>query len=127
MPLQDLDFDKQPLCHKNNIQLKTSGAQIPMTQEHIDEIKRCASDIIYFTRNYVKVIAEDGPQLFELRDYQKEWIELCENNRFVIGKWSRQSGKCISKDSIVRVRIDGHEMKMKAGDLLSYAQSHKLA
>lgn len=104
--LKDLEFERTPsMCYKNNTLLKAMGIAIPITEEHEEEIKKCASDVIYFIKNYVKIITLDnGPQLFNLHEYQRKWIETCANNRFVIGKWSRQSGKCVTYDTMITVR-----------------------
>ena len=104
--IEDVDVEKEGRnCYKNNSLLMAKGVQLPLTQEHIDEIKKVANDIEYFIRTYVKIITLDsGPQLFGLHDYQKDWINKCQNNKFVIGKWSRQSGKCVTEDTMITVR-----------------------
>lgn len=106
MSVEDLpDIDKAALCYMNNELLKAHGVSLPMTQEQIDEITRVSNDILYFVKNYVKIMTlGKGVQYFALHDYQEEWIEACQNNRFVMGKWSRQSGKCVSPETTIRVR-----------------------
>ena len=60
----------------------------------LDEIRKCAKDPIYFIKNYIYINTKDhGMQLFGLRDYQEDVINKFHNNRFIISKWSRQSGK----------------------------------
>lgn len=121
MPLQDLpEIDKKTLCYLNNENLKSAGVKIPMTPEQIKEIKKCANDIIYFVKNYVKIVTlDDGVQNFHLYPYQEEWINTCYNNRFVMGKWSRQSGKCVSPETKVEIRKNGKEYNMEIGELHS--------
>lgn len=122
MALNDLEFDKNAICYMNNPLLRAANAAMPISQEHIEEIKKCRDDIIYFVRNYVKIITLDqGPQLFELHDYQEEWIKACKENRFVMGKWSRQSGKCVTGNTRVKIRHDGQEKEIKIKELLSLA------
>ena len=99
------DIDKKNLCYLNNENLKRHGVSLTLTEEQEKEIERVATDIIYFVSNYVKIVTlDDGVQYFNLYDYQKQWIEACYNHRFVIGKWSRQSGKCVSPDTKIRVK-----------------------
>ena len=63
----------------------------------IQEIIRCKTDIVYFLKTYVKIINLDkGLVPFKLYDYQKEFIELTQNNKRVIALQSRQSGKTIT-------------------------------
>ena len=106
MPIQDLpDIDKKSLCYMNNENLKAAGVKLPLTAEQILEIEKCANDIIYFVKNYVKIVTlDDGVQNFHLHPYQEEWINACYNNRFVMGKWSRQSGKCVSPETRIDLR-----------------------
>lgn len=89
----------------NNENLKAAGVKLPLTAEQILEIEKCANDIIYFVKNYVKIVTlDDGVQNFHLHPYQEEWINACYNNRFVMGKWSRQSGKCVSPETRIDLR-----------------------
>ena len=121
MSIQDLpDIDKKSLCYLNNENLKAAGVKLPLTAEQIQEIERCSNDIIYFVKNYVKIVTlDDGVQNFHLHPYQEEWINTCYNNRFVMGKWSRQSGKCVSPETTVRIRNKktGKEMKVSMQEL----------
>lgn len=125
MALKDLEcYDKSKLCYNNNTALKAAGVTIPMTKEQQDEIIRCRNDIIYFTENYVKIATnDDGIQNFILHEYQKEWIRTCADNRFVMGKWSRQSGKCVSGDTMVTVRNkrSGEVVTLPIADLFALA------
>lgn len=106
MSIPDLpDIDKKSLCFLNNETLKGAGVKLPLTAEQILEIEKCTTDIIYFVKNYVKIVTlDDGVQNFHLYPYQEEWINACYNNRFVMGKWSRQSGKCVSPETKIRLR-----------------------
>lgn len=123
--VEDLpDIDKKSLCYLNNENLKAAGVKLPMTAEQIQEIERCSRDIIYFVKNYVKIVTlDDGVQNFHLYPYQEEWINACYNNRFVMGKWSRQSGKCVSPGTMITVRHDGVEEKIAIDKLFERVQS----
>jgi len=106
MSIPDLpDIDKKSLCYLHNENLKAAGVKLPLTAEQILEIEKCTTDIIYFVKNYVRIVTlDDGVQNFHLYPYQEEWITACYNNRFVMGKWSRQSGKCVSPETKIRLR-----------------------
>ena len=117
------DIDKKTLCYLNNEKLKAARVKLPLTAEQVLEIEKCSTDIIYFVKNYVKIVTlDEGIQNFHLYPYQEEWIESCYNNRFVMGKWSRQSGKCVSPESKIQIRHkkSGQEMEV------SMAEFHKM-
>ena len=77
-----------------NSNLKAAGVEVPFTEENVKEFKKCAEDPIYFIKNYVKIVSLDkGLVPFELYDFQEDIVEKVHNNRFVIAKLPRQSGK----------------------------------
>ena len=77
-----------------NPNLKPEGVQIDFTEEQVKEYMKCAKDPIYFIEKYIKVVSLDkGLVPFDLYDYQKDIVDKVHNNRFVIAKLPRQSGK----------------------------------
>ena len=65
------------------------------TPEEIEEIAKCAKDIIYFSNKYCWCLqGTKGFQPITLRDYQEEMLKEYQNNRFNITLSSRQVGKC---------------------------------
>lgn len=85
---------KDPNSYLGNPRLKAPGMKIPFTQEQLDEYMKCAQDPVYFAEKYIKIVSLDkGIVPFEMRDYQKDMTRKLQNNRFVIAKCSRQSGK----------------------------------
>jgi hypothetical protein len=77
-----------------NTNLKPEGQRLEFTKEQIEEYIKCAKDPSYFISKYIKVISLDkGLVPFEMYPYQNKMIELIHNNRFVIAKLPRQSGK----------------------------------
>ena len=77
-----------------NPNLKEAGIKIDYTEDQIREYLRCANDPIYFIRKYVKVVSLDrGLVPFDLYDYQENMINKMHNNRYLIAKLPRQSGK----------------------------------
>jgi len=80
--------------YKNNKRLKGAGAIIEFERWQLEEIIKCSQDPIYFIEKYVKIVHVDhGIVNFELYDYQKEIVDLTMNNRFILMKLPRQSGK----------------------------------
>jgi len=77
-----------------NSNLKPEGQEIQFTKEQIEEYLKCSKDPGYFISKYIKVVSLDaGLVPFEMYSYQKKMIETIHNNRFVIAKLPRQSGK----------------------------------
>ena len=77
-----------------NPNLKAVGVKIDFTEEQIQEYIKCAKDPAYFVKKYIKVVSLDqGLVPFDLYDYQEDIIDKVHNNRFVIAKLPRQSGK----------------------------------
>lgn len=82
---------------RDNPKLKKLNVDLSYTKKQAFEIKKCISDPIYFINNYVQIVTlDDGIQPFKLWEFQKELIRLINNERFVIVKLPRQTGKTSS-------------------------------
>ena len=90
--------DKQiPDAYLGNPNLKPANVPVHFTPEQVEEYLKCQKDPIYFIENYVKIITLDkGVQPFKPWDFQKELLSAVHQNRFVITKYPRQSGKSTS-------------------------------
>lgn len=77
-----------------NPNLKPVGVQQQFTPKQVQEYIKCSNDPIYFIQNYVKIVSVDkGLVGFDMYDYQQSLIKTLHDNRFVIGKLPRQTGK----------------------------------
>jgi hypothetical protein len=77
-----------------NSNLKAAGVNVNFSPEQIEEYVKCSQDPLYFIKNYVKIVSLDkGLVPFEPYDYQENMIRTIHENRFVIGKLPRQTGK----------------------------------
>jgi len=77
-----------------NPNLKPAGVEIEYTKEQVKEYIKCAQDPKYFIQKYIKVVSlDEGLVPFEMYDYQNDIVDTVHNNRFVIAKLPRQSGK----------------------------------
>lgn len=82
------------------------------TPEEMEEWLKCAADPVYFATNYIKIVHVDrGLIPFEMWDFQKEMMKLMHENRFVIGKLSRQVGKSLTTVSYILWYILFNEQK----------------
>lgn len=99
---------------KGNMGVRKGGIAFAMTKEEQDEYIKCAVDINYFAEKYCKIKLEDGStNNMRLRDYQKEILDLFNNNRFSILLASRQIGKCFEQTSTILIYNDNGEVVKK--------------
>jgi hypothetical protein len=106
--------------YRANPCLKRCNVQIDYTEEELTEYIKCSQDPIYFIENYVKIINVDlGLIPFKLWDFQKELINAIHDNRRVIGRIGRQSGKCLYFKGLVKIRNKqtGEIQEIAIGDL----------
>jgi hypothetical protein len=82
------------LSYRGNPNLKRVGEVLYFEKHHIEEIKKCSDDPIYFIEHYCKIVSLDrGEILFKLYDCQKRKVKAILDERFVLNMESRQSGK----------------------------------
>lgn len=96
------------------------------TQQEIDEYVKCASDPVYFTKKYMKIIHVDkGLVPFDMWNFQEDMIRTFHSNRFSICKLPRQVGKCVFKETyiVVRDRKTGLEYNTTIGNLYEIAKN----
>ena len=80
--------------YNGNVKIKKTGIAQQFTPEQIEEYIRCKHDIIYFVKNYCKIIAlGKGLQLLDLYEFQERMINAYNDRRFVINLLPRQMGK----------------------------------
>ena len=93
-----------------NPQLKKAGVQIEYTEEQIGEYVKCAKDMAYFIRNYVKIVNVDkGLVNFDLYPFQENMLNMFKKHRFVMTKMPRQSGKSTTVVAFMLWKILFHD------------------
>ncbi len=83
--------------YNGNTKLRRINTSLGYTAEQVLEFNKCIDDPLYFCK-YVKIRVQDNTELEEFTpyDYQKNTIKTIHDNRFVITKFPRQSGKSTS-------------------------------
>ena len=77
-----------------NQNLKSSGVAQDFTKEQIEEYVKCSQDPAYFIKQYIKIVSlDEGLVPFDLWDFQEDIVDKIHDNRFVIAKLPRQTGK----------------------------------
>ena len=79
---------------QGNDNLNRSGDKHEFTLEQIKEILKCKNDPIYFIKNYIEIInLDEGQVKFKLYPFQEKLIRMVHENKRIIAKCPRQSGK----------------------------------
>jgi len=74
--------------------LKKGHVQIKYTDEMREEFVKCRDDIVYFVRNYLRIVHIDhGLVMFDLYEFQEDMLRAMKDNRFFVAKCPRQVGK----------------------------------
>jgi len=95
-------MSKKHKGYLGNSNLKEAGIHIDYTPEQVQEYIKCAKDPTYFIRNYIKIVSLDrGLVPFDLYDYQEDIVQKMHDNRFIIAKLPRQSGKSTTMVSYI--------------------------
>ena len=86
--------------------VKTPQMEIEYTPEMVSDLVKCSEDILYFL-NFVTIVTIDGGRK-KLGDllypFQKEMIKMCKDNRYLCFLFCRQSGKCVSYNTKIKIR-----------------------
>jgi len=95
--LIDIKGSKNSPFFSNDIQLRRSGITFEYTQDEMEELRRCAEDVVYFTQKYVYVLTDEGRvKMEQLRPYQKEiLLAFVKNDRNILMA-ARQMGKTVT-------------------------------
>lgn len=85
--------------------IKRANLETEFTPEQVMDLAKCATDPIYFMRNYMMVMHPvKGTIPFDLYDYQENAINAFKNNKDVIVRCSRQAGKCVLNNTLYTIR-----------------------
>ena len=82
--------------HENDPELRKGQILFEYTEWELEEMRRCAEDVVYFANKYCKVMTDDGIQKINLRDYQVQILDQYQTHRKNIFVSPRQSGKTIT-------------------------------
>ena len=82
--------------HENDPELRKGQILFEYTEWELEEMRRCAEDVVYFANKYCKVMTDDGIQKIDLRDYQIQILNQYQTHRKNIFVSPRQSGKTIT-------------------------------
>ena len=74
--------------------LKSAHVPQDWSEKEVGEYIRCQNDPLHFITEHIKIVSlDEGLIPFDVRDYQEEMINRFHEERFVICKMARQTGK----------------------------------
>ena len=82
--------------HENDPELRKGQILFEYTEWELEEMRKCAENVVYFVNKYCKVMTDDGIQKINLRDYQVQILDQYQTHRKNIFVSPRQSGKTIT-------------------------------
>lgn len=85
--------------------LPTAQSRYEWTEEMSEAYERCKTDIAYFAENFFVIVSAGKRIKIPLRDYQRKFLNDAMNHKRILALQSRQSGKCVSPDTKIRVRL----------------------
>ena len=73
--------NEAPQVYMNNPKLKSAGVEVEFSAHHVEELRKCYEDPIYFIKNYVYITNIDkGVIKFSLYDFQEEIVARAEES-----------------------------------------------
>lgn len=120
----DIDYD--PFFNRD-LELRDANVPFRMTPEEMEIYQKCVDDPLYYIENYCKFLTDTGRSLVQLRDYQKEVIDVVTAEKYddeldmmipinknIIWMASRQVGKCITgSESISYITSSKEKIQQK--------------
>ena len=99
--------------------LPTAQSKYEWTDEMSEAYERCKTDIAYFAENFFVIVSAGKRIKIPLRDYQRKFLDDAMKHKRLLALQSRQSGKCLSFDTKVVVRLKWFPIpiKIKVGTL----------
>lgn len=102
---QEIQDVFKKFAFRGNENLRGSGSVVDYTSEMVAEYIKCKLDPIYFITTYIQVVHPDrGVVPMELYDYQKRMVNCYKDNKKVVFLTARQQGKCVSLNTIVKLK-----------------------
>ena len=82
--------------HENDPELRKGNVLFEYTEWELEEMQKCASDVVYFANKYCHVMTDEGIRQIQLRDYQIQILNQYQFHRKNVFVSPRQSGKTIT-------------------------------
>ena len=87
--------------YEGNPEMKSPNIVFEYTKEELEDLTRCANDVVYFANKFCYSMTDEGVQQITLRPYQEDMLNNFQDNRFVIMLASRQIGKTVTSSIFI--------------------------
>jgi len=95
-----LTADFSPFYDQNTA-YRAADVVFEYSQEELQELAKCAADVVYFGEKYCFSMTDEGVRRITLRDYQKDMLKGFQENRFSVMLASRQIGKTVTSSIFI--------------------------
>lgn len=107
-----LDYEMGFPYFEKKIGFKKADLVYEYSEEELEEFKKCQKDVLYFAEKYCQIKTEEGKYThFKLREYQKKYLKLAQEEQFVTWCASRQIGKCLLPNVYITIQTPEKEIK----------------
>ena len=115
LPILAEPFSMTSFRGNQNLKPRNSSEAVPIEsfQRYTAEIAKCIRDPIYFARNYFYIVSPGkGKHIIDTYQKQDDLIRTIFKENRVVVLASRQSGKCVSPETSIRLRWPGQDKMM---------------
>ena len=102
--------------------MKSADVVFEYTKEEIEELGKCAADVVYFGNRYCHSMTDEGIRQIQLRPYQETMLDSFQDNRFVVMLASRQIGKCHLYSTKITLKDSSGKVKKVSVGRLFYKE-----
>jgi len=95
-----LPADMSPF-YENQLSARSSNIVFEYTDEELNELAKCANDVVYFGNKFCFSMTDEGIAKITLRDYQEDMLDDFQTNRFIVLLASRQIGKTVTSSIFI--------------------------
>lgn len=114
----------------DGILVKKPNTQQTFTESHVTDLVKCMdpdTGYLYFAKNFAYIQHPvKGKLLFDPYEYQERLMQSYHNYRFNINMMPRQTGKCVSADTVICIKNKntGKEELVKICDFLNMQKNN---
>ena len=89
--------------HEGDPHWKASDVVYDYSETELQEIAKCAADVVYFANTYCEAMTDYGIQKITLRDYQVDVLRAFQDHRFNVFLAARQIGKTLGAQTLIKI------------------------
>ena len=104
--------------HEGDPHWKASDVVYDYSETELQEIAKCAADVVYFANTYCEAMTDYGIQKITLRDYQVDVLRAFQDHRFNVFLAARQIGKCFFRQTLITIQKNTKIQKIPFGIFL---------